>query len=68
MLVFPSAGGEPRLTMAGGWERAWILVSIFLEMEQEMIVCLAPSQESPCQHLPNPHHVVHPHTKHLLCK
>lgn len=48
MLVFPTAGGEPPLTMAGGWERAWILVSIFLEMEQEMIVCLAPSQESPC--------------------
>lgn len=46
--------------MAGGWERAWILVKFFLEMEQEMIVCLAPRQESPCQRLPIPH-VVHPH-------
>lgn len=53
MSFSPAAHGEPELTMAGGWEKAWILVWIFLEMEQEMIVCLSPSQEPPCPCLPN---------------
>lgn len=54
MFVFPTEGGEPQLTVAGGWKRAWVLFCIFLETfgQPQMTVCLVPSQESPCQPLP----------------
>lgn len=54
MFFFPIEGGEPQLTVAGGWERVWVLVWIFLETsgQPQMTVCLVPSQESPRQPLP----------------
>lgn len=62
MFVFPTEGGEPQLTVAGGWKRAWVLFCIFLETSAQPQMCVWSLARNPLASPFQPRCVAHLHS------